>query len=310
MTMNTALLPALLICVALTICAAAQVRTYTAQPPEGADRPTPMRLWPGDAPLAQGSAPADVPTISLYQPPADRATGAAIVVCPGGGYGVLADHEGHTVAQWLNSLGITAAVLKYRLGPKYHHPAMLNDAARAIRTLRARAAEWKLDPNRIGIMGFSAGGHLASTAATHFDDGNAQSSDPIERVSSRPDVAILCYAVITLTEPYLHKGSRTNLLGQNPDPELIELLSNEKQVTPKTPPTFLFHTADDAGVPVENTLMFAAACRKNKVPVELHVYETGRHGVGLAQDIPALKSWPQMLADWLRGRGFLNQTKH
>ena len=158
-------------------------------------------------------------------------------------------------------------------------------------------------------MGFSAGGHLTSTAATHFDDGDVKAADPIERVSSRPDAAILCYPVITLTEPYLHRGSRDNLLGKTPDPALIELLSNEKQVTAKTPPTFLFHTADDSAVPVENSLMFAAACRKNKVPVELHVYESGRHGVGLAQDNPALKTWPEMLANWLRGRGFLTKQK-
>src|SRR5581483_1143028 len=287
----------------------AQVRTYTGEVPQGPDRPQPMPLWPNGAPGAKGTAPEDTPTISLYRPPADKATGAAIVVCPGGGYGRLADHEGHAVAVWLNNLGVTAAVLKYRLGPKYNHPAMLSDAARAIRTLRARAAEWKLDPQRIGIMGFSAGGHLASTAATHFDDGNAQAEDPIERVSSRPDLAILCYPVITFTEPYLHRGSRDNLLGKNPDPALIELLSNEKQVTARTPPTFLFHTADDSGVPVENSLMFAEACRRNKVPVELHVYETGRHGVGLAQDNPVLKTWPEMLANWLRARGFLNQQK-
>lgn len=288
----------------LPTAAQTQIRTYTGQAPEGADRPTPMRLWPGDAPLAKGSAPEDIPTISLYLPPADKATGAAIVVCPGGGYGRLADHEGHGYAVWLNSLGIAAAVLKYRLGPAYHHPAMLYDVGRAIRTLRARATEWKLDPNRIGVMGSSAGGHLAATAATHFDAGNPQADDPIDRVSSRPDLAILCYPVITLTEPSLHRGSRDNLLGKEPSSDLIELLSNEKQVSEKTPPTFLFHTADDSAVPVENSLMFAAACRKNKVPVELHVYESGRHGVGLAQDNPVLKSWPDLLAGWLHKHGF------
>ncbi|MFN0121933.1 MAG: alpha/beta hydrolase [Blastocatellia bacterium] len=282
------------------------IRSYTGTPPEGPDRPAPMRLWLGDAPLAQGTAPEDIPSISLYKPPADKATGAAIVVCPGGAYRGLADHEGHAVGQWLNTLGITAAVLKYRLGPKYHHPVELGDAQRAIRTLRAKAGEWKLDPNRIGIMGFSAGGHLTSTAATHFDAGDPRAADPIDRVSSRPDLAIPCYAVISLLDPYAHKGSRENLLGKEPPADLVELLSNEKQVTPQTPPIFLFHTADDAAVPVENSLMFAAACRKNKVPVELHVYESGRHGVGLAQDNPALKTWPDMLAAWLRGRKFVN----
>ena len=288
----------------LSSSAFSQVRTYTGETPPGPDRPVPIRLWANQAPGARGDAPEDIPSISLYPAPASNATGAAIVVCPGGGYRVLADHEGHAVALWLNDLGITAAVLKYRLSPKYSHPSMMNDATRAIRTLRARALEWKIDPNRIGIMGFSAGGHLASTIATHFDEGNSSSEDPVERAGSRPNLAILCYAVITFTEPHLHRGSRDNLLGKSPEAALVNLLSNEKQVTPKTPPVFLFHTADDAGVPVENSLMFAEACRRNKVPVELHVYETGRHGVGLAQDNPALKTWPDLLATWLRRRGF------
>ena len=272
---------------------------------QDAPRPTPIPLWPGGAPGAKGTQPEDTPTLSIYEPAAGRATGAAIVVCPGGGYGHLADHEGHTVAVWLNSIGVTAAVLKYRLGPRYQHPAMIQDAQRAIRTLRARAAEWKIDPQRIGIMGFSAGGHLASTAATHFDTGNPNSSDAIERAGSRPDLLILGYPVITMTDPYGHAGSRKNLLGASPSPELIELLSNEKQVTPRTPPTFFFHTEDDSGVPVENTLLFAAALRRAKVPYELHVYEHGRHGVGLAQADAALGTWPKLLENWLRVRGFL-----
>lgn len=270
-------------------------------------QPMPMPLWPVGAPGAKGTAPEDIPSIQLYQPAADKATGAAIVVCPGGGYGALASHEGHDVAVWLNSIGVTAVVLKYRLGSKgYRHPAMLNDAQRAIRTTRAKAAEWKIDPNRVGIMGFSAGGHLSATAATHFDAGEASAKDPIDRMSSRPDLAILCYPVITLTDPYAHAGSRKNLLGDNPSAELVISLSNEKQVTDKTPPTFLFHTEDDKGVPVENSLLFAAALRKAKVPYELHVYETGRHGVGLAKDNPALSTWPKLLENWLRARKFVN----
>ena len=267
-------------------------------------RPTPMPLWPNAAPGAKGTEPEDIPTISLYAPPAGKANGAAIVVCPGGGYGHLADHEGHTIAVWLNSIGVTAAVLKYRLGPRYGHPAPMQDAARALRTVRARAKEWNLDPNRIGIWGFSAGGHLASTMATHFDDGNPHASDPIERVSSRPDVAVLAYPVISMAEGTTHAGSRKNLLGANPPPELVALLSNEKQVTPKTPPTFLFHTADDSAVSVENSFLFAEALRKAKVPYELHVFEKGRHGVGLAQNDPALSAWPKLLESWLRVRGF------
>jgi acetyl esterase/lipase len=270
-------------------------------------RPTPLPLWPAGAPGAKGSQPEDIPTLAIYQPPADKATGAAVVVCPGGGYRNLADHEGHAIAVWLNSIGVTGIVLKYRLGPRYQHPAMMNDVLRAIRTARAKAAEWKIDPARIAVMGFSAGGHLASTAATHFDDGNPQSSDPIERVSSRPDLAILCYPVITLDGPATHRGSRQNLLGENPPAELVNLMSNEKQVTSRTPPTFFFHTQDDSAVPVENSLLFAAALRREQVPYELHVYEKGRHGVGLAQDNPALATWPKLLENWLRARNFLTR---
>ena len=185
---------------------------------------------------------------------------------------------------------------------------MLWDVQRAIRLVRAKAIEWKVDPQRIGVMGFSAGGHLASTAATHFDEGNGQAADPIDRLSSRPDVAILCYPVITLSNPFTHTGSRTNLLGENLAQELVEYLSNEKQVTAKTPPTFLFHTVDDAAVAVENSILFAEALRKNKVPYEMHVYEHGRHGVGLAPYDNALNTWPKLLENWLRWRGFIKQV--
>ncbi len=279
-----------------------------AQEAAKATQPVAMPLWPNGAPSAKGSAPEDIPSIQLYPAPADKATGASVVVCPGGGYGALAAHEGHDIAVWLNSIGVTAVVLKYRLGRfGYRHPVMLGDAQRAIRTTRAKAAEWKIDPARIGIMGFSAGGHLTSTAATHFDAGDPNSADPIEKQSSRPDVAILCYAVITMTDPFTHAGSRKNLLGDAPSQELINLLSNEKQVTDKTPPTFIFHTEDDKAVPVENSLQFAAALRKAKVPYEMHVYETGRHGVGLAKDNPALNTWPKLLENWLRARKFITR---
>ncbi len=270
-----------------------------------ASQPTPIPLWSEGAPGAKGSQPEDIPSLQVYPAPAEKASGAAIVVCPGGGYRALAPHEGHDIAVWLNSIGVTAVVLKYRLGPKYQHPSMMQDVLRAIRTTRAKSAGWKIDPNRIGIMGFSAGGHLASTAATHFDDGQPEAADPIERASSRPDLLILCYPVITLSGPSAHAGSRKNLLGENPPPELVDLLSNEKQVTQKTPPTFFFHTQDDQGVPVENSLMFAAALRASKVPYELHVYETGRHGVGLATNNPALSTWSKLLENWLRARGFV-----
>ncbi|HLV82021.1 MAG TPA: alpha/beta hydrolase [Chthonomonadaceae bacterium] len=264
-----------------------------------------VRLWPGEAPGAQGAEDADIPTLTVYNPPDDKKNGAAVIVCPGGGYGFLAPHEGAPVAKWLNTLGVTGFVLKYRLGPRYHHPAMLQDAARAIRTVRAHAKEWGLDPDRIGILGFSAGGHLASTAATHFDAGDPQAGDPVERVSSRPDLAILIYPVITMTGPYAHAGSRHNLLGRDPSPNNIALLSNEKQVTAKTPPAFLVHGADDAGVPCENSLLFALAMRQAGVPVELHLFEHGPHGFGLGGDDPVLREWPALCAHWLSHRGFL-----
>lgn len=265
---------------------------------------TPIVLWPQGAPGAIGSEPVDVPTLTPYLPPKEKISGAAIIVCPGGGYTHLADHEGGPVAEWLNSLGVTAFVLKYRLGPRYHHPAPMQDAARAIRIVRARAAEWGLDPQRIGILGFSAGGHVASTAGTHFDSGKSGASDPIERLSSRPNLMILIYPVITMREK-THAGSKTNLLGAGPAPELTTLLSNEEQVTRETPPTFLVHTTTDPAVPVENSLLFIAALRQAGVPFEVHLYERGPHGFGLGKKDPILATWPDRCADWLRLHSFV-----
>ncbi len=270
--------------------------------------PQTVQLWPDGAPGAVGDEAADKPTLTVYLPPAEKATGAAVVICPGGGYAHLAvEKEGTAVARWLNSLGVAGFVLQYRIAPRYRHPAPLQDAGRAIRTVRARAGEWRLERDRIGIMGFSAGGHLASTAGTHFDVGNSSADDPVERVSSRPDFLILCYPVITFTEPTMHRGSRRNLIGENPDPELIESLSNEKQVTPQTPPTFLFHTDADKGVPPENSLLFYIALRKAGVPAEMHIYQPGPHGVGLAPADPILGSWPERCADWMRLHGWVKQ---
>lgn len=215
------------------------------------------------------------------------------------------DHEGKQVAEWLNGIGITAAVLEYRLGPRYHHPAMLNDAARAVRTVRARAGEWGTDAKRVAVLGFSAGGHLASTVGTHFDAGKPDAADPIERQSSRPDLLILGYPVVALATPYAHQGSRNNLLGPNPPAELVKSLSNETQVTAETPPTFMTLTDEDKGVPAENSLLFAMALRKAKVPLELHIFEKGRHGLGLGGDDPAFKAWPKLCENWLRVHGFL-----
>lgn len=272
---------------------------------QDAPRPTPMPLWQAGAPGAKGTEPEDVPTISVYLPPVGQANGAAIVICPGGAYAQLADHEGHSIALWLNRIGVTAIVLKYRLGPRYGFPAPMQDAARAIRTVRARAKEWALDPGRIGIWGSSAGGHLAATLATHFDAGDPNATDPIDRFSSRPDIAVLAYPVISMLDGITHAGSRRNLLGATPSPELVKLLSNETQVTARTPPTFLFHTADDNVVPVANSVLFAEALRRAGVPYELHVFEHGPHGVGLAQDNPALAAWPNLVESWLRVRGFI-----
>ena len=265
-------------------------------------------LWPAGAPGALGNEAVDKPKITVYLAPADRATGAAVVVCPGGGYRVVAaDHEGKQIALWLNSLGVSAFVLQYRLGERYHHPIPLEDAQRAIRMVRSRSKEWRVDPKRIGILGFSAGGHLASTASTHFDDGRPDAADPIDRESSRPDFAVLCYAVISLEDPTAHAGSRANLLGDPPDPALVVLLSNEKQVTARTPPTFLWHTADDTAVPVENSLLFFEALHKAGVPGELHVFPHGRHGLGLAPGDPAVSQWPRLCAVWMEGLGLLRK---
>jgi acetyl esterase/lipase len=263
----------------------------------------PIILWSEGAPGAIGKEPLDIPTLTPFVPK-ENATGAAIIICPGGGYSHLSDvKEGSAVAEWLNSLGVTAFVLKYRLGMRYHQPAPLQDVSRAMRTVRARAKEWNLDINRIGILGFSAGGHLASTMGTHFDSGKADSTDPIERVSSKPDLMILLYPVITMGE-FTHAGSKKNLLGENPSAELVKLYSNELQITKDTPPTFLVHTMTDTAVPVENSLIFVSALRKSGVPFEFHLYERGPHGFGLAPTDPILSTWMTHCADWLGVHGF------
>jgi acetyl esterase/lipase len=213
-----------------------------------AQQPQAVPLWPNGAPGALGTEDKDIPTLTHYPAKPDKATGACVVICPGGGYGGLAGHEGKDYALWLNEQGITGFVLKYRLGSAgYRHPVMLGDAARAVRLVRARATEWQVDPKRVGIMGSSAGGHLASTLLTHFDAGDANSSDPVERQSSRPDLGILCYAVISMG-PNTHGGSKNNLLGNDPSPELVKLLSNELQITPQAPPCFIWHTWEDPAV--------------------------------------------------------------
>jgi acetyl esterase/lipase len=266
-----------------------------------------LPLWNGAAPDALGTDEADIPTVTVYLPRAMTAGMPAMIVCPGGGYRALAsNHEGRQVASFLNSLGIAAFVLRYRLGPRYHHPTELADAQRAIRTLRSHAAEWRLDPTRVGIMGFSAGGHLAMSASTLFDAGNPGSEDIVDRSGSKPDIVVLGYPVISMTAPWTHLGSKSNLLGSDPDPDLARRLSGEHAVTKSTPPTFIFQTNEDRTVPAENSLHYFLALREAGVPAEMHVFERGPHGVGLANDDASLAPWSTLLANWLRGRGFIN----
>ena len=246
----------------------------------------------------------------FYLPAKEKLTGTAVVICPGGGYGNLAmDHEGHQIAQWLSSLGVAGFILKYRhrnSGAGYGHPAPLQDAQRAIRIVRSRAGQWSIEPNQIGILGFSAGGHLASSAGTHFNQRYYDAKDPIDQISCRPNFMILIYPVISFTEWCAHTGSRRNLLGKEPDQSLVESLSNEKQVTPETPPTFLVHANDDKGVPPENSIYFYLALRKANVSAEMHIYENGGHGFGLGKEKTAASSWPSRCADWMRGQGLLD----
>ncbi len=267
----------------------------------------PLPLWSGKAPGALGETPKDIPTITPYLVEKPGAALPAIVICPGGGYGGLADHEGSHYAKFLNEQGISAFVLKYRLGSTgYRHPIMLNDAARAVRMVRARATEWNIEPTKIGIMGSSAGGHLASSLLTHFDAGNAEATDPIDRQSSRPDLGVLCYAVISMGE-FTHKGSKKNLLGDNPSDELVTLLSSELQVKENTPPCFVWHTWEDNVVAIENSMLFASALRKNKVPFDLHIYQKGGHGMGLGSKGDPIKRhpWTQDLVFWLKAQGWI-----
>ena len=261
-----------------------------------------FRLWEGDAPGAKGDAPEDIPTLTLLGKPGPTPQ-AAFIVCPGGGYGALAPHESEPVAEWFESIGVRGLVLRYRLGPRYHHPVMLNDAQRAIRLARHRASEWGLDPKRIGILGFSAGGHLASTLSTHHTPGDPVASDPVERQSSRPDAAILIYPVISLVAPNGHRGSRNNLLGTDATENQALALSNERNVALDTPPTFLFHGADDTGVPLGNSLDYARALLEHRVPFALHAPEHGPHGFGMGEPGTPM-DWRGLAEKWLRSHQF------
>ena len=263
-------------------------------------------LWPQGAPGTLGTSSNDIPTLTAFLPASKAESLPAIVVCPGGGYGALASHEGKDYALWLNQQGIAAFVVKYRLGSHgYRHPVMLQDALRAVRTVRTLP---QIDTNRVGIMGSSAGGHLASSALTHFTPGQLDAADPIERQSSRPDFGILCYPVITMGGN-THQGSKNNLLGKDPSADLVWLMSNELQVTPQTPPCFIWHTAEDKAVKVENALDFAAALQRSGVPFDLHIYQNGRHGIGLNDTEPFANPhpWARDLLFWLGERKIIGK---
>jgi acetyl esterase/lipase len=283
-------------------------------PPATAQAPAPpalqdgqvLPLWTGPAPGALGTDETDIPALTVFLPRTMTPGTPAVIVCPGGGYVRLAaNHEGRQVASFLNSLGVAAFVLRSRLGPRYHHPVELGDVQRAIRLVRSRATSWNVDPARIGVMGFSAGGHLAMTASTMVAAADPGASDPVERVNSRPDFAVLGYPVISMTEPWTHQGSKTALLGDKPDAALAAQLSGERAVTKETPPTFLFHTNADTTVPAENSVNYYLALRRAGVPAEIHIFEKGAHGVGLANDDKALSEWSTLLANWLRVRGIV-----
>jgi acetyl esterase/lipase len=274
-------------------------------------QPTKVFLWPQGAPAAKGKADQDQPYVSVWLAAPEKANGAAFVVCPGGGYGGLAaDHEGSQVAKWFNGLGVSAFVLHYRLGSQgYHYPIQLMDVQRAIRHVRAHALDYSIDPKRVGIVGFSAGGHLCSMAATLFDEKPiGMTNDAVDQLSARPDVAVPTYPVISMIESFRHQGSRKNLLGPADSDELAALVSTERRVTPQTPPVFLFQTDEDTVVPEENAVAFYLACRKHGVPAELHCYKPGPHGVGLFLGDPVLGSWSVHLRDWLRNQGFLKPS--
>lgn len=275
-----------------------------AQADSWADQPVIM-LWPEGAPGAKGTTPKDQPSITVFEP-ASEANGTAVLICPGGGYAMEAmEKEGYKVAEWLNSLGITAFVLKYRHGDRYQYPAPMQDAKRAMKLIRSRAQKWNINPDKVGILGFSAGGHLASTVGTHWKHQVVPDRFAEFDVSPRPDFMILIYPVITMKDAFTHQGSKTMLLGKQPDRELVKLLSNEEQVTAQTPPTFLVQGTNDQAVPVENSVAFYRALHEHGVPVEMHLFEEGPHGFGLAQDDAELSAWLLLCKNWMRSRGLL-----
>ena len=278
----------------------------SADDPKSLDIP----LWENGAPGANGKEAKDIP-LAMVRLPGSETPSSALIICPGGGYGHLAmGHEGTEIAQWANRMGMAAIICDYRhRGKGYGHPAPMQDAQRAIRLARAKSKEWNIDPNRVGVIGFSAGGHLASTVLTKFDSGDEKSEDLVSRQPSRPDFGVLAYPVIVFGQPATHKGSERNLLGESPNPKLLESFRNDMQVTKDTPPTFLFHTMEDKGVPPENSLLFYAAMLRNGVPGELHIFEKGRHGIGLGKDIPVTSEWSNACERWLVARSFAKKPE-
>jgi acetyl esterase/lipase len=266
------------------------------------DQLDPVRLWPDAAPEALGDGIEDRPILRPFVRP-DGLPVAAVIVFPGGGYAKRAAHEADPIARWLNSLGIASFVVEYRVAP-YRHPQPLNDARRAIRIVRHRAKELAIDPARVGVLGFSAGAHLAASAATWFDLGDPHADDPIDRESGRPDLLIACYPVISLVR-FPHLDSLSNLLGPDPDERMVHALSLENRVTPQTPPTFIWHTAGDESVSVENSVVFAAALARHRVPFSMHVFPDGQHGLGLAEEQAEARKWTELCAEFLRARGFV-----
>jgi len=270
-------------------------------------QPTTLPIWEHAIPGSITASGGNIPTLDLYPAPGDQTNKTAIVICPGGGYANLAtDHEGSQVAAWLNSIGITALVLKYRLPSD---ATMLNksigplqDAQEALRIVRRHANDWRIDPHKIGIMGFSAGGHLAATASTHFDEVVYK---PADSTSARPDFSILIYPVISMDGEITHLGSRNNLLGEHPSAELIRHFSNERSVTGGTPTAFIVHSADDDVVPVQNSIAYMTALTKLRIPCELHVYQSGGHGFGLGKSKGTESTWPESCRKWLQANGLL-----
>lgn len=277
-----------------------------------------LALWPEGVPnarIAPGPERLDdervsnvsQPTLTVYPAAYDRASKTAVVICPGGGYTFLSNtREGQQYAQWLSSLGVTAFVLKYRLSD-YGHPAPLQDVLRAIRLVRSHAAEYGVAPDRIGVMGSSAGGHLAASAATLYNDPAGRTGTALDAVSARPDFALLMYPVITMEAPAAHAGSRESLLGKAPSPELVRLMSVERQVTADTPPTLLIHSQDDGLVPVENSILFYQALTRAHVPAEMYLFEHGGHGMGMRLGQGTASDWPRRAEEWLRGRRLIGR---